>query len=29
MAEEQVQRDDGGAVVTAQDTLSITDNRTG
>jgi citrate synthase len=29
MAEEQVQRDDGGGVVTAQDTLSITDNRTG
>jgi citrate synthase len=28
MAEEQVRRDDGGGVVTAQDTLSVTDNRT-
>ena len=29
MAEEQEQRDDGGGVATAQDTLSVTDNRTG
>src|SRR5436189_674429 len=29
MAEEQTQRDDGGGVATAQDTLSVTDNRTG
>jgi citrate synthase len=29
MAEEQTQRDDGGGVATAHDTLSITDNRTG
>jgi citrate synthase len=29
MAEEQTQRDDGGGVATARDTLSVTDNRTG
>jgi citrate synthase len=29
MAEEQTQRDDGGGVATAQDSLSVTDNRTG
>src|SRR3954454_24629717 len=29
MAEERNERQDGGAVATAQDTLSITDNRTG
>ena len=29
MAEEQEQRDDGGGVATAQDSLSVTDNRTG
>jgi citrate synthase len=29
MAEEQVQRDDGGGVATARDTLTVTDNRTG
>ncbi len=29
MAEGQEQRDDGGGVATAQDTLSVTDNRTG
>ena len=29
MAAEQEQRDDGGGVATAQDTLSVTDNRTG
>src|SRR5919206_414590 len=29
MAEEQTQRDDGGGVATAEDTLSVTDNRTG
>ena len=29
MAEEQTNRDDGGGVATAQDTLSVTDNRTG
>ena len=29
MAEEQRDRDDGGGVATAQDTLSVTDNRTG
>ena len=29
MAEEQTQRDDGGGVATARDSLSVTDNRTG
>src|SRR5437763_4436865 len=29
MAEEQTQSEDGGGVATAQDTLSVTDNRTG
>jgi citrate synthase len=29
MAEEQTERDDGGGVATAADTLSVTDNRTG
>src|SRR5215211_7428558 len=29
MAEEQAQRDDGGGVATARDTLSVTDNRSG
>jgi citrate synthase len=29
MAEEQTERDDGGGVATANDTLSVTDNRTG
>src|SRR5215216_5032615 len=29
MAEEQRQREDGGGVATAKDTLSVTDNRTG
>jgi citrate synthase len=29
MAEEQTERDDGGGVATATDTLSVTDNRTG
>ena len=29
MADEQAQREDGGGVATAQDTLSVTDNRTG
>jgi citrate synthase len=29
MAEEETQSDDGGGVATAQDTLSVTDNRTG
>ena len=29
MAEEREQRDDGGGVATAQDSLSVTDNRTG
>jgi citrate synthase len=29
MAEEHRQRDDGGGVATAQDTLTVTDNRTG
>jgi citrate synthase len=29
MAEEQTERQDGGAVATASDTLSVTDNRTG
>jgi citrate synthase len=29
MAEEQTDRSDGGGVATAQDTLSVTDNRTG
>jgi citrate synthase len=29
MAEEQTQREDGGGVATASDTLSVTDNRTG
>jgi citrate synthase len=29
MAEEQAQRDDGGGLATARDTLSVTDNRTG
>src|ERR671934_2157034 len=29
MAEEKTQREDGGGVATAQDTLSVTDNRTG
>jgi citrate synthase len=29
MAEEQTQREDGGGVATAQETLSVTDNRTG
>jgi citrate synthase len=29
MADEQTQRDDGGGVATAADTLSVTDNRTG
>jgi citrate synthase len=29
MAEEQTQREDGGGVATAQDSLSVTDNRTG
>ena len=29
MAEEQTQQEDGGGVATAQDTLTVTDNRTG
>ncbi|MBD0282421.1 MAG: citrate synthase [Thermoleophilaceae bacterium] len=29
MAEEQAQRDDGGGLATARDTLTVTDNRTG
>ena len=29
MPEEQTQQDDGGGVATAQDSLSVTDNRTG
>ena len=29
MAEEQTQRDDGGGVATARDSLTVTDNRTG
>jgi citrate synthase len=29
MAEEQAQRDDGGGLATARDTLAVTDNRTG
>src|SRR5918999_557371 len=29
MAEEQTQRQDGGGVATAKDTLTVTDNRTG
>src|SRR2546423_4978697 len=29
MAEEQTQTENGGGVATAQDTLSVTDNRTG
>src|ERR687897_2293081 len=29
MADEQTERDDGGGVATAADTLSVTDNRTG
>src|ERR671938_222627 len=29
MAEEQTQSENGGGVATAQDTLSVTDNRTG
>src|SRR3954471_2407161 len=29
MAEEQTQGENGGGVATAQDTLSVTDNRTG
>ena len=29
MAEEDTQRENGGGVATAQDTLSVTDNRTG
>ena len=29
MAEEDTQSEDGGGVATAQDTLSVTDNRTG
>src|SRR5687767_11344934 len=29
MAEERAEREDGGGVATAQDTLSVTDNRTG
>jgi citrate synthase len=29
MAEQETQNDDGGGVATAQDTLSVTDNRTG
>ena len=29
MADEQTERDDGGGVATANETLSVTDNRTG
>jgi hypothetical protein len=29
MAEDRTEREDGGGVATAQDTLSVTDNRTG
>ena len=29
MAEEQTEREDGGGVATAKDSLTVTDNRTG
>jgi citrate synthase len=29
MADEQTEREDGGGVATANETLSVTDNRTG